>query len=219
LLYRNGHANFCTPARAQFLRLFAGGKRNSQRISQKSGFANMQIAYTQASLQSKEADQETDKTAGAELAIGAYWAWKKRGSHHAARWRGTISGSQTCRTGLPSQRIEQSPGGGCDTRRWALCKRMFVAVQTLVPGCGIVAMLRRQSRPESAMTKSLEQNELNKKYRAAFDELKAAVAALDAYLRRGPNEGVDALLRERLQSALQRASEKAEKIYSSRPHT
>jgi hypothetical protein len=61
------------------------------------------------------------------------------------------------------------------------------------------------------------QDELNKKYRAAFDELKAAVAALDAYLRRGPNETVDALLREQLQAALQRASEKAENIYRGVP--
>ena len=69
------------------------------------------------------------------------------------------------------------------------------------------------------MTQRVEQDELNRTYRAAFDELKAAVAALDAYLKRGPNESVDALLREQLQAALQRASEKAEKIYSSRPQT
>ena len=61
-----------------------------------------------------------------------------------------------------------------------------------------------------------KQDGWNTDYRAAFDELKAAVDALDAYLRRGSNEA-DALLREQLQAALRRASEKAEKIYSGSP--
>jgi hypothetical protein len=63
------------------------------------------------------------------------------------------------------------------------------------------------------MTQRPKQDGLNTEYREAFDQLKAAVDALDAYLRRGPSEA-DALLREQLQVALQRASDKAEKIYS-----
>jgi hypothetical protein len=66
------------------------------------------------------------------------------------------------------------------------------------------------------MANSHKQGGLNTKYRAAFDELKAAVDALDAYLRRGSDEA-DAQLREQLQAALRRASEKAEKIYSGNP--